>query len=97
MADHYRGRVYYPPAAQAAEYHLRLKKGILRIEAIQLIKVIQLAEIRWQVHFLQTTNQARHMVEIEVEWSVFENFENCSKPANLSRRLQFRLRQIQSG
>jgi hypothetical protein len=97
LLDHYRGRVYYPPAAQAAEYYLRAQTGNLDIDAYQLAGFQRALDLKWLVHFSQAQDKKRHVVEIEAVWSEFENFESCSKPESHSRRLQYQVNRITAG
>lgn len=49
LLDHFRGRTLFAPHIQAAEHHLRSGHPALPIDAIRVVKDMQVGEGRWEV------------------------------------------------
>jgi hypothetical protein len=74
---HLRGRVAYPAAVQAAEYHLRQKIGEYRINAFILQESTEIEPGIWQVQFLARDTGERHFLVIQVEKPDAKVYESC--------------------
>lgn len=97
LLDNYRGRVCYPPIAQAGEYYLRSQTNNAKIDAFKLVEVTQASETNWKVQFVQPELHVKHYLSIRTEWSEFKNIESCSKPGESSSKLQFHLEEYYTG
>lgn len=76
--NHYRGRSYYPPPAQAGEYFLRKETGETYISAFRLINCNEMTPGRWKIGFLSVAENLEYALEIITETSSRSIFESCS-------------------
>jgi hypothetical protein len=59
-----RGRCYYPPEAQAAEYFLRTATGITYMDAYRLESIRPSADHEWEISFAETGSPKRHLLRV---------------------------------
>lgn len=81
--DHYRGRLSYPPAAQAAEYALRRQTGITSLDAYHLFSVDETEPGRWRARFLERSTLRTHQLILLADRKNLPVYESCrlDKPA----------------
>jgi len=78
LLDRLRGNTAYNTAAQAAEYHLRLKTGEVGLDAFRLLDEQAISEEMWQVRFKTQGSGAIHNLTIALEKSEAKVFESCT-------------------
>ena len=69
LLEHLRGNTAYSAAAQAAEYHLRLKTGEMELDAYRLLDEQAVSEEKRQVRFTAQNSGAIHSLTIALEKS----------------------------
>lgn len=76
-AENYRGRVSYPPPAQAAEYALRDILGQTGLNAYRLFSVEQTEPGRWRARFLDRSTRQTHQLILLAEPKDIQVFDSC--------------------
>jgi hypothetical protein len=74
---HYRGRVCYPPAAQAAEHALREALGQSDIRAFRLYSVEETQPGRWRARFQDRITRQTHQLILLSEPTDARVFDSC--------------------
>lgn len=90
LAERYRGRACYPPAAQAAEYYLQRSQPGLGFKNYRLQTALEEPGGRWQVGFDELSGR-RHRVHLRAAPSAFQIFESCGAEDKRSRKTQYLL------
>ena len=75
--ENYRGRVSYPPPAQAAEYALRETLGQTGLHAFRLFSVEQTEPGRWRARFLERSTRQTHQLILLAEPKDIQVFDSC--------------------
>ena len=73
-----RGRTSLPPAAQAAEIHLRQALGITDIQALELMELREIPPLGWQVEFFAPQSGEAYRLQIGVKEMGVKIFESCT-------------------
>jgi hypothetical protein len=77
VLEHYRGRVSYPPAAQAAEHALRESLGQTDIRAFGLYSAEETQPGRWRARFQDRITRQTHQVILQSETAETQVFDSC--------------------
>jgi hypothetical protein len=78
---HYRGRVALPPNAQAAEYFLRTRLALPRVDALRFDRCTAMANDRWSVTFRATDTGVIHEAVIEQAAEPLSVLKDCEASA----------------
>ena len=83
--DHYRGRLSYPPAAQAAEYTLRRHTGVTALDAYRFLSVEETEPGRWRARFLERSTRRTHQLILLADRKNLQVYDSCrlDKPASV--------------
>lgn len=81
--QHFRGRIYYPPPVQAAEYFLRQAQAAWGYDQFALVGQEKLAEGRLRVSFVDRDTAVVYSVTLEVSFSPV--MAGCSPPKEKQR------------
>lgn len=79
--DRYRGRTYYAPHVQAADYFLRQAAQEHALTAIRLLADQPLGENNWIVQFHLTGDDKNHRLHIQRQMTLEKQLVSCNKPA----------------
>jgi hypothetical protein len=74
---HYRGRFALAPPAQAAEYFLRSRLGLRRLDALQLDRCAPISDTRWAVTFRESSTGQLHDLLIESAAEPLQVWKDC--------------------
>jgi hypothetical protein len=72
-----RGRAYYPPEAQAAEYYLRSITSVLEIEAYRLEGAVSMGNREWEIRFVDAASGAVHLMRLSQTDSEAKSPASC--------------------
>lgn len=72
-----RGRMAYPPPAQAADRHLRLITGEFSLSAFSLLQMDSLAENQWQIEFKHQPSGEIFSLLVRTEKAETTVFDSC--------------------
>jgi hypothetical protein len=79
--DHYRGRTYYPPHVQAADYFLRQAVQEHTLTDMRLLADQPLGEENWIVQFHLAADNKRHQLHIQRQMTLETRLVSCNTPA----------------
>lgn len=76
LVDNVRGRSYYEPPAQAADYFLRGITGVLDVDGFRLRSLTPTADTQWTVRFDVLPEARAYDVTVRREMSAFTTYES---------------------
>ncbi len=92
---HYRGRFGLAPPAQAAEYFLRTRLALPRLDAIRLDRFTAIEHERWSVSFREASTGRLHHVQVGYAAEPLQVFKDCeastSEPVRAFTLIDYRL------
>jgi hypothetical protein len=79
VLHHYRGRVCFEPAVQAAEHFWREQKGVLSLPGVNIQSAAEIGEDQWQIAI--SSSEGQNVVEMRIQRQVsdYEIPITCSK------------------
>jgi hypothetical protein len=79
--EHYRGRTYYAPPVQAADYFLRRELNLLDLDGLRLITAEPGVEDGWLVRFYVPAANETHEIRLRSQATQEPRLVSCSSPA----------------
>jgi hypothetical protein len=79
--EHFRGRTYYEPPVQAADYFLRRELNLLDLTGLRLISAEASGEDTWLVEFYVSAEDQTHEIRLHSEATEEPRLVSCGSPA----------------
>ena len=79
--DHYRGRTYYTPPVQAADYFLRRELNLLDLNGLRYRSAESGPEDTWLVRFYVPTDDETHEIRLRSQTTEEPRLVSCGTPA----------------
>jgi hypothetical protein len=79
--EHFRGRTYYEPPVQAADYFLRRELNLLDLNGLRLISAEASGEDTWLVEFYVSAEDQTHEIRLHSEATEEPRLVSCGSPA----------------